>query len=209
MKKSLLIAQVASLAKDTEFKGLDVTDMGLNVGDYVLAEIDDGFIGDIDPQASKRKSSRSVDANSGGGAASIGLLERVKMSSQQKVKINELLGAWEEPEILSEKSEASAPISAIIQFRHSCTYLSTTYPFSVAFGPVSDRTECIESAESVYHRLVGTDALLKFDLLAMLAIDKKGDLDQDKVRSLLKLFRPNREGTLTLIDFVKSIDTGA
>ena len=34
-----------------------------------------------------------------------------------------------------------------------------------------------------------------------------GDIDQVKVRDLVKVFRPRRDGVLTMLDFVKSTDS--
>ena len=38
------------------------------------------------------------------------------------------------------------------------------------------------------------------------AIDDDGNLDEDQIRELIRVFRPDREGNLTLIDFAKSVD---
>jgi len=54
-------------------------------------------------------------------------------------------------------------------------------------------------------------------VLSVLAVPRKhanscltvlfsGFVSQDKVRELIKLFRPDREGNLTVLDFVKSVD---
>ena len=48
--------------------------------------------------------------------------------------------------------------------------------------------------------------VLKFDLLALLAVDEHGNLDQELVKAMIKLFRPDREGRISKIDFVRSID---
>ena len=46
---------------------------------------------------------------------------------------------------------------------------------------------------------------LHFDTLAVLALED-GEIDQQKAKDLIKIFRPDREGGLTLLDFVKSTD---
>ena len=61
------------------------------------------------------------------------------------------------------------------------------------------------SAENVYNRLVESDEILNFDSIASLAV-RRGDLDEDKLKALIKLFRPDRDGTLSLLDFAKSVD---
>jgi len=83
-------------------------------------------------------------------------------------------------------------------------------PFSAAYGTSTTRNECIECAENVYNRLMlGTPgaSVLDFDVLALLAIQRNGSLDEHKVRELIRLFRPDREGKLSLLDFAKSIDS--
>ena len=84
-------------------------------------------------------------------------------------------------------------------------------PFSVAFGPASTREECIESAERVYHRLLLSTPerkILSFDTLALLAVHKDGTLDEEQLKELIRLFRPERDGNLTLLDFAKSVRLG-
>jgi hypothetical protein len=54
-----------------------------------------------------------------------------------------------------------------------------------------------------------TDATLttlKFHTIALIAIDETGELDTDQVKQLMKLFRPTRDGDISLIDFCKSVD---
>ena len=49
---------------------------------------------------------------------------------------------------------------------------------------------------------------LPFETLALLAktSDEKQGINQDKARELIKIFRPERDGTLGKLEFVKSID---
>lgn len=61
----------------------------------------------------------------------------------------------------------------------------------------------------MYNRLLrGTPGatVVSFDVIALLAIRKDGSLDEEKLRSLIKLFRPDRDGNLNLLDFAKSVD---
>jgi hypothetical protein len=51
-------------------------------------------------------------------------------------------------------------------------------------------------------------AVLSFDVLVMLTMrDNKGEMDEDMLSKLIGMFRPDRDGNLTLLDFAKSIDT--
>lgn len=47
---------------------------------------------------------------------------------------------------------------------------------------------------------------LPFETLALLAKNEDGGLDQEKAKELIKAFRPDRDGTLGKLEFVKSID---
>jgi hypothetical protein len=47
---------------------------------------------------------------------------------------------------------------------------------------------------------------LHFETLGLLAVDDDGQLDLEKATDLVKLFRPRRDGILTMLDFVKSTD---
>jgi hypothetical protein len=51
-----------------------------------------------------------------------------------------------------------------------------------------------------------TEQVLPFETMALLALSDEG-LDQQKAKNLVKLFRPDRDGSLTMLDFVKSIDS--
>ena len=52
--------------------------------------------------------------------------------------------------------------------------------------------------------------VLVFDAIATLAKSepgtKSGEIDSSKMKDLIRLFRPDREGNLTMLDFVKSVD---
>jgi hypothetical protein len=90
----------------------------------------------------------------------------------------------------------------------------------------------VSSAQRVFERLLlhkNEPTHLHFETLALLTIDAKGRVDQEKARQLIKvredsftrshlsacvgltwldlqLFRPGRDGKLDLVDYVKSID---
>ena len=97
----------------------------------------------------------------------------------------------------------------ILQFREALDYLDGIYPLSVPFGNASTRKDCMESSQKIYRRLLTKtpeSPILHFDTLMTLAVDKNGKLSKEKARSLIRLFRPDRQGYLTLLDFVKSCD---
>lgn len=48
---------------------------------------------------------------------------------------------------------------------------------------------------------------LPFDTIAVVAMNKNGDINQKKMKELIRIFRPNREGELSMLDFVRSCDS--
>ena len=88
--------------------------------------------------------------------------------------------------------------------------MNTNYPFGAAFGSVTSRNECIECIEIIYESLLlgdqYDDFTLSFKTIAGLAV-RNEHLDEDLLEDLIKLFRPDRDGTLSLVDFAKSVDT--
>lgn len=131
------------------------------------------------------------------------------LTKAQKAKIAELLGDWEEPAADNSASLGKISIRSILQFRQSVTFLNASYLFGVAFGLASTRGRCIESSQQVYKKLVPSGSakrVLNFETIAQLALRSDGSLDQEKLRTLIRLFRPDREGCLSMLDFVKSVD---
>jgi small-conductance mechanosensitive channel len=49
--------------------------------------------------------------------------------------------------------------------------------------------------------------MVQFEAIALLALDEKGNIDQQKAKDLVRLFRPDRQGYLSVLDFVKSVDS--
>lgn len=89
--------------------------------------------------------------------------------------------------------------------------MDLSYPFSKAFGLADSRQSCVQSAEEIYQCLVRDtpdgQGVFQFDTISALAKDPDtGDLDEKKLKDLVKIFRPERDGTLSLLEFVRSID---
>lgn len=130
------------------------------------------------------------------------------LKSTQRAQLFDLLEEWEEPEIKRHTTNAS--INDVLQYRQALSYMDDSHPFSIAFGPAKTRNECIESAQLVYERLLlltpGSETL-PFETISLIALDSCGELQKKKVKALIKLFRPDRDGGLSLLDFVKSIDS--
>jgi hypothetical protein len=80
----------------------------------------------------------------------------------------------------------------------------------VAFGPADTREKCISSAQNVFHRLTLNEeqnTSLHFDTLALLAVQPDGSMDVAKLTDLVRLFHPDRDGNLSLLDFAKCVDS--
>lgn len=201
MKKTILVSEVAALASDINKYELRTEDFGLHTEIYNDNQDEEG--------SSKQPSSRRLSTTSSGKSMS-NLTSIAGMASEHKIRIAELLGEWEEPELAKHDDDDSADIGAVIQFRKSLSYLDTQFPFSVTFGPASTREACVRSAETVYKHLkmaTPKSQSVVFDTLALSSIQRDGTLDDHKLREMIKVFRPDRQGNLTLLDFCKSVDT--
>jgi hypothetical protein len=67
------------------------------------------------------------------------------------------------------------------------------------------------SSQKVYERLLRCDpdkpAINFRDTIALLAVDEDGDIEPHKMKDLIQLFRPDRDGDLSMIDFIRSVDS--
>lgn len=89
----------------------------------------------------------------------------------------------------------------MLRFRNALTFIKNYYPFSFSFGLADTREHCVESAQRVYGRLLlerGPHNPLNFETIALLAQRKDGTLDSDQVKDLIRLFRPDRAGNLSV-----------
>jgi hypothetical protein len=88
--------------------------------------------------------------------------------------------------------------------------MDTDFPFGGGFGSADTRTACIKCSQNLYDRLLlqdsGVAGQLHFNVIAVIAADRYGDLDTEKTKELIRLFRPDRDGTISMVDFVRSID---
>lgn len=131
------------------------------------------------------------------------------VSPSEKAKIDELLGAWEEPD-----SEAgiveSASISNVLEFRNALAKLDKPYMLGIAWGDVSTREKMICTSQIVYRKLrrlsSNPEESLQFDVLAALTEQLDGTLHPNELKHLIRLLRPDRHGHLSLAEFVKSVD---
>eukprot|EP00550_Attheya_septentrionalis_P002041 CAMPEP_0198290392 /NCGR_PEP_ID=MMETSP1449-20131203/8286_1 /TAXON_ID=420275 /ORGANISM="Attheya septentrionalis, Strain CCMP2084" /LENGTH=1212 /DNA_ID=CAMNT_0043988897 /DNA_START=249 /DNA_END=3887 /DNA_ORIENTATION=- len=130
------------------------------------------------------------------------------LQSSERKKILHLLEKWVEPEIKIKMSDR-VTILDVLQFRLAISCMDDNRPFSPSFGLARKREECVESACAVYKRLMAhtpNAICLPFETLCLVALDNEGKMDEEKLKALVRLFRPNRSGDLTMLDFIKSCD---
>jgi hypothetical protein len=135
-----------------------------------------------------------------------------RLNREQQQKIAVLLGAWEEPPRTSTFEEQVASVSAVMQFRRGLAHMDTDLPFGTAFGTADTREACVLCSQNLYEHLLLFDGTkggdLHFNAIAAIALDPRNDyLDQEKARDLIRIFRPERNGEISMINFVSSIDT--
>jgi len=116
---------------------------------------------------------------------------------------------------LNDTTRAAVPIFICFWYAKHCASLAFInvidahrFVFLVA-GRASTREECIESSQNVFLRLLAEtpgETSLSFNVLALVALQSDGTLVPAKVKDMIRLFRPNRSGSLTMIDFIKSVD---
>jgi hypothetical protein len=221
MSQAILVGKVAGLARDIVRSNVCYDDFGLppSSANYDLGD---------------EENSPMNPATTGRAALRPNMFAGVDESGV-KLQIDALLGEWEEPEAQREldvrfdrpcfvaplvqiaqsvfaafvSSQEDPTIASIAQFRQSTAYLNTPLPFGAAFGPATTRQEVIEATETLYNNLMSSlpdRGILTFDLLALLAVQDSGEIDLSLMRNLIKLFRPDRDGNISLLDFAKSID---
>eukprot|EP00934_Nitzschia_sp_Nitz4_P008246 Nitzschia sp. Nitz4//scaffold44_size153857//151542//153963//NITZ4_002752-RA/size153857-snap-gene-0.221-mRNA-1//-1//CDS//3329552250//8236//frame0 len=218
MKKILLITQVATLSRQV------ISNQGrvhLKArGGTVFAVLSQQSIGDMVDFADEERSEPHVDETMSNKSGTVGGANNMildpedrnpltgKLSQVQKNRIVKLLGVWEEPTEVARTNETIS-ISSLMHFRRAVRSLRTDLPFSASFGAAGTREDCIANAQVVFRRLMllsESDDTLDFEVLALLGAKSDGTLDHEKLMELIKLFRPDRDGSLSIVQFVRSVD---
>lgn len=84
--------------------------------------------------------------------------------------------------------------------------METDYPFSLSFGLANTREACVNSSRRTYDRLLrlqGTTDVLYFDTIALVAKNTDGTVEDDTLHRLYRLFRPDKDGRVAPLDFIK------
>ena len=101
-------------------------------------------------------------------------------------------------------------IKGILQFKQTLAFMDLSYPFSRSFGLSDTREHCVQSAEDVYQCLLAGNPqcdTLQFETLTeVVKVHGAQELDDVKLKELVKVFRPERDGTLDKLGFVRSVD---
>lgn len=218
MRKMLLVSQVAALSR--QIVSAQGRKQLLTREATIMSALTEEKIGGLMDSAEDDTSNANADdsvaftvaGSEAKGAAVIDPNDRSpftgKLSGTQKNRISRLLGAWEEPNELAQTNEPISILS-LMHFRRAMSSVRTDFPFSASFGPAGTREDCITSAQDVYRRLVllsEYEDVLNFEVLALLGAKSDGSLDHDKLMELIKLFRPDRDGSLSMVHFVRSVD---
>eukprot|EP00547_Thalassionema_nitzschioides_P012517 CAMPEP_0194260580 /NCGR_PEP_ID=MMETSP0158-20130606/45583_1 /TAXON_ID=33649 /ORGANISM="Thalassionema nitzschioides, Strain L26-B" /LENGTH=957 /DNA_ID=CAMNT_0039000675 /DNA_START=52 /DNA_END=2923 /DNA_ORIENTATION=+ len=136
--------------------------------------------------------------------------EKEDLTDSQKLQIIKLVEEWDEPRTIANDESDRVKLDDLIHFSQTLASINNTYPFTTSFGNAKTREACIDSASQVFRNLQmhtnATDSV-PFETIALTALDRKGRLSETQVKQFIRAFRPDREGNLTLLDFVKSCDS--
>lgn len=134
---------------------------------------------------------------------------------KEEPKVLELFDTWEVPSvedtINDDETVDNASVRNVLEFRNALAKLDKPYMLGIAWGDVSTRQKMVMNSQSVFWKLKrspgdSTDAL-RFDTIAELCEQPDGTLHPDELKSLIRLLRPDRDGFLSLAEFVKSVDS--
>eukprot|EP00980_Cylindrotheca_fusiformis_P014169 scaffold3720_cov141-Cylindrotheca_fusiformis.AAC.8 len=167
-------------------------------------------------QVDSEDDGKSVDSSKRSGGTQDKALDMNKtdpltgrLDDLEKAKLNQLLGQWEEPDRHTAGEKTQISISEVLRFRNALSFINNDYPFSYSFGLACSREATIRSAQELYNRLLSlspSQVHLQFETIVHIALKHDGSIDTEKAKQAIKIFRPDREGNLEVMDFIKSID---
>jgi hypothetical protein len=106
--------------------------------------------------------------------------------------------------------QGNVSLTGILRFKQSLAFMDESYPFSIAFGLADNRENCVQAAGDLYRCFLrtngGSDKLHFETLVEAVRNPITKEINEKQVKDLVKLFRPERDGTLDLIGFVRSVD---
>jgi hypothetical protein len=221
LKEILIISKVSGLAEMPRTSKSSYIEDAVEVNIWLEKH---AYSDEKSPNVAGTPTVRKDERSSIFASLSIGSITDGSLSNAQQVKVDDLLGEWEDDLQTDTKIEVPS-LNAIVQFGSSVGVLESAFPFGRIFGYAKTRADVVDCAQHVYNDLLkfqkmmkithafanseGNDpnVTLKFHTLALTALDEDGNLDTQKTKELMAVFRPTREGDITLIDFAKSVDT--
>jgi hypothetical protein len=136
-------------------------------------------------------------------------LGRASQREQKRKLTKALLTCLNFCKQLTHHQQGKVLIQGILQFKQTLAFMDLTYPFSTAFGLANKREACMESAQDIYRCLLLSQPEsmeLHFEMLTALARTVDKTLDKARVKELARVFWPDREGRLSMLDSVQSND---
>jgi len=103
-------------------------------------------------------------------------------------------------------TQSKVTIASLLHFRRALAFIDAEYPFSFAFGLAKTRVDCVESAQRLFSVIATDEETMSFDVLAPLVFDQDHELDRIKLKNLCRLLRPAKDGTVSRLEFLRSID---
>eukprot|EP00934_Nitzschia_sp_Nitz4_P001371 Nitzschia sp. Nitz4//scaffold41_size133979//57505//61267//NITZ4_003347-RA/size133979-processed-gene-0.249-mRNA-1//-1//CDS//3329551470//1371//frame0 len=203
MRKMMLIGEVATVARR-----IQKAHVGLDMGIVESATLYSTLQNDI--VAVRNYDIMENHGDDGESTKNVsGKVSGETLGSSEKEKLMQMVEQWEEPDRASSSMSTEASITAILKFRNALTMIKDYYPFSYFFGLADTRENCIESSQRVFQQLAletpNNNDIIRIETLGLVTLED-GSIDEEKAKELIKIFRPDRSGELSLIDFVKSID---
>eukprot|EP00547_Thalassionema_nitzschioides_P001937 CAMPEP_0194200890 /NCGR_PEP_ID=MMETSP0156-20130528/1321_1 /TAXON_ID=33649 /ORGANISM="Thalassionema nitzschioides, Strain L26-B" /LENGTH=928 /DNA_ID=CAMNT_0038925959 /DNA_START=35 /DNA_END=2821 /DNA_ORIENTATION=- len=196
MQKMLIVGQVANLAKQIKLgwivRNRNSSLVGSNIDLKTMYEQNSMLSGEQDGEVDQTKQ------------------EQEDLTDSQRFQIIKLLGEWDEPKVVVNDESERARLDDLIHFSQTIASINNKYPFTTSFGNAQTREACIESASQVFRNLqihTNATASVSFDTIALAALDRRGNFSEAQIKQFIRIFRPDREGNLTLLDFVKSCDS--
>eukprot|EP00980_Cylindrotheca_fusiformis_P005229 scaffold1119_cov120-Cylindrotheca_fusiformis.AAC.9 len=211
LRKMLLISELISFAKALQGKstGIEGSVSSQDISSIKQRRLSESSLFNTDsfeysePEAFEEVQTASIDDQ--------------LFSRSAEREITALLEKWEDDGCESDEAlycvsqlgQKDISIETILYFRRALVFITEDSSLANAFGIAPTRNLCIDKAQKLFEELAkktGDDGLLKFNVLCHLAHGKDKNVDQAKVKELIQLFRPSRSGSLTKLDFIKSID---
>jgi hypothetical protein len=135
------------------------------------------------------------------------LRKSTSLPSMQQV-ITEMLEEQEDPPECQTHLPPDPTVPDVLCFRRALDCIDNEFPFTPLFGRARTREECCKSSQQVFERLMkGSEQnTLGIQAICQIAVLPDGSLDRRKIRDLIQVFRPSRQGQISKMEFIQSTD---